>query len=164
MKKLFAVLVALTLVLSMGVMAFAAEWTGDITINSAENVSVNGKTFTAYQILDAEAVDSSNLDKGVIYSIPAGMQSFYDGLCGGEDNVATIDEVTDYISATTTDLQDFAKAALAEMVRQTGAAEFDENGMMTRGVIARHLLLPGYISILTSLRQPGLFLETEVAW
>lgn len=113
MKKLFAVLVALTLVLSMGVMAFAAEWTGDITINSAENVSVNGKTFTAYQILDAEAVDSSNLDKGVIYSIPAGMQSFYDGLCGGEDNVATIDEVTNYISATTTDLQDFAKAALA---------------------------------------------------
>lgn len=36
-----------------------------------------------------------------------------------------------------------AKAALAEMFRQTGSAVFDEAGMMTRGVIVRHLLLPG---------------------
>ena len=120
MKKLFAVLVALTLVLSMGTIALAAEWTGDITINSTENVSVNGKTFKAYQILKAEAVDSTNLDKGVIYSIPAEMQSFYDGLCGGTDNVATIDEVVDYISAADRDLQDFAVAALAAAKTATG--------------------------------------------
>ena len=44
------------------------------------------------------------------------------------------------------DYPEVAKKAIAEMVRQTGEAEFDENGMMTRGVIARHLLLPGYIS------------------
>ena len=40
-----------------------------------------------------------------------------------------------------------AKAAIAEMVRQTtgesGQPEFDERGMMTKGVIVRHLLLPG---------------------
>lgn len=39
-----------------------------------------------------------------------------------------------------------AKAALKEMVRQTGAAEFfggDEEGLMRRGTIVRHLLLPG---------------------
>lgn len=36
-----------------------------------------------------------------------------------------------------------AKEALAEMVRQTGEAQFDVHGMMTRGVIVRHLLLPG---------------------
>ena len=112
MKKLFAVLVALTLVLSMGTIAFAADWTGSITINSADNVSVNGKVFNAYQILEAEAVDKTNLDKGVIYTIPEEMQSFYNTLCGGDDSVATVDEVVDYIGAKTTDLQDFAKAAL----------------------------------------------------
>lgn len=39
-----------------------------------------------------------------------------------------------------------AKAALAEMVRQTGAAVFekgDEDGLIKRGTIVRHLVLPG---------------------
>ena len=36
-----------------------------------------------------------------------------------------------------------AKMALEEMVRQCGQPEFDERGMMTKGVIVRHLLLPG---------------------
>lgn len=35
------------------------------------------------------------------------------------------------------------KTVIAEMVRQTGAPIFDEQGMMKRGVIVRHLLLPG---------------------
>ncbi len=113
MKKLFAVLVALTLVLSMGTIALAAEtWKGDITINSAENVSVNGKIFKAYQILEAEAIDETNLEKGVIYSIPDAMKSFYNGNCDADnDGTATVDEVVAYIE--TADLQDFAVAALA---------------------------------------------------
>lgn len=37
------------------------------------------------------------------------------------------------------------KAALSEMVRQAGDAQFSENGMMRRGVIVRHLLLPGHL-------------------
>ena len=37
-----------------------------------------------------------------------------------------------------------ASAAIAEMVRQAGGTcEFDRNGIMTRGVIVRHLVLPG---------------------
>lgn len=36
-----------------------------------------------------------------------------------------------------------AEAALAEMVRQTGPPQFDGHGMMKKGVIVRHLLLPG---------------------
>lgn len=40
----------------------------------------------------------------------------------------------------------YAKEALHEMVRQVGTAEFDEKGRMIRGVIVRHLLLPGYLS------------------
>ena len=37
----------------------------------------------------------------------------------------------------------YATAALAEMLRQTGEVRFDENGLMTRGVMVRHLVLPG---------------------
>ena len=36
-----------------------------------------------------------------------------------------------------------AKAALSEMVQRLGAPSFDGRGMMRRGVIVRHLLLPG---------------------
>ena len=38
-----------------------------------------------------------------------------------------------------------AKAALEEMVRQQGQAVFDSRGMMKKGVILRHLLLPGAV-------------------
>lgn len=38
-----------------------------------------------------------------------------------------------------------ASAALEEMVRQTKEAVYDEYGMMKRGVIVRHLMLPGCI-------------------
>ncbi|HIV19122.1 MAG TPA: radical SAM protein [Candidatus Merdivicinus intestinigallinarum] len=36
-----------------------------------------------------------------------------------------------------------AKAALSEMARQAGKPVFDIHGIMTRGVIVRHLVLPG---------------------
>ena len=38
---------------------------------------------------------------------------------------------------------DIAKRAIAEMVRQAGEPVFDENGIMKKGVIVRHLALPG---------------------
>ena len=40
---------------------------------------------------------------------------------------------------------EIAKEALAEMVRQQPKAEFDERGIMKKGVIVRHLMLPGGI-------------------
>lgn len=39
-----------------------------------------------------------------------------------------------------------ARAALQEMVRQTGAPVFDGDGMIRKGVIVRHLLLPGHVT------------------
>lgn len=39
----------------------------------------------------------------------------------------------------------FASEALKEMVRQTGPPEFDQRGLMKKGVIVRHLALPGYL-------------------
>lgn len=41
------------------------------------------------------------------------------------------------------DYAKWAKTAIAEMVRQTGKPVFDRRGMIQRGVIVRHLLLPG---------------------
>lgn len=43
------------------------------------------------------------------------------------------------------DYPEVAKRALDEMFRQQPEAEFDERGMMTKGIIVRHLLLPGYL-------------------
>ena len=43
------------------------------------------------------------------------------------------------------DYPEMAKDALAEMVRQCGEAEFDERGILKKGVIVRHLMLPGGI-------------------
>ncbi len=39
-----------------------------------------------------------------------------------------------------------ARAAIAEMVRQTGGAELDADGLMTRGTVVRILLLPGHVA------------------
>ncbi len=38
-----------------------------------------------------------------------------------------------------------AKAAIAEMFRQVGPCEFDDSGMMKKGVLVRNLLLPGHV-------------------
>ncbi len=42
------------------------------------------------------------------------------------------------------DYADVAAAALAEMYRQVGAVSFDGDGMLQRGVVVRHLILPGH--------------------
>jgi putative pyruvate formate lyase activating enzyme len=39
----------------------------------------------------------------------------------------------------------YAKKAIMEMVRQTGEPKFDSEGIMTKGVIVRHMMLPGYL-------------------
>ena len=41
------------------------------------------------------------------------------------------------------DYPEVAFAAIAEMIRQTGAPVYDESGMMQRGTLIRHLVLPG---------------------
>lgn len=55
------------------------------------------------------------------------------------------------------DYPDVAWAAIEEMRRQTGAAVYDEQGVMKRGTLIRHLLLPGLtgdaMRILTRIRD-----------
>ncbi len=43
------------------------------------------------------------------------------------------------------DYFEYAKAAINEMVKQTGPCRFDGGGIITRGVIVRHLMLPGLL-------------------
>ncbi|MBR5156889.1 MAG: radical SAM protein [Clostridia bacterium] len=43
------------------------------------------------------------------------------------------------------DYPEIAKAAIAEMYRQTGKFSFSASGMIKKGLIVRHLVLPGYI-------------------
>ncbi len=70
MKKVFAVLVALTLVLSCAVMAFAAT-TGSITITNA----IDGADYDVYKMLDF-APSNAEGDKG-IYTIVSGWENFF---------------------------------------------------------------------------------------
>lgn len=44
------------------------------------------------------------------------------------------------------DYPQVATAAIQEMVRQVGACELDEQGILKKGVIIRHLLLPGQLA------------------
>lgn len=44
------------------------------------------------------------------------------------------------------DYAEVAKEAVKEMVRQVGTAVFDEREIMQKGVIVRHLMLPGHLS------------------
>ncbi|NLJ30508.1 MAG: radical SAM protein [Clostridiales bacterium] len=57
--------------------------------------------------------------------------------------------VTDYVET--------AEAAIREMVRQTGPAQYDKEGLMVRGTLVRHLILPGNtrnsIAVLDRLRR-----------
>jgi putative pyruvate formate lyase activating enzyme len=82
--------------------------------------------------------------------------------CGGYESVETLRMLRGYIDIYLPDFkymsrelaarysrcEDYperAKEALAEMIAQTGAPVFDESGIMRRGTVVRHLVLPGCV-------------------
>lgn len=109
MKKLFAVLLALTLVLSMGTIALAAE-TGTITIDNA----IKGSEYNIYKMLNFEPSNAAG-DKGV-YTIVDGWAEFFN-----EEPATNYFTVTDNAGKITVTLktedtvvdQTLAKAAIA---------------------------------------------------
>ena len=44
------------------------------------------------------------------------------------------------------DYPEIARAAIREMVRQTGPCRFDDDGLLLSGVMIRHLILPGQVN------------------
>lgn len=82
--------------------------------------------------------------------------------CGGYENVETLKMLDGYVDiylpdfkymdsdiakrySRAADYPEIAKRAIAEMARQAGECTFDENGIMQKGVIVRHLVLPSYV-------------------
>lgn len=59
-----------------------------------------------------------------------------------DDKYITKELAKNYSGAS--DYPDVVKNVIAEMFRQTGEAVFDERGMMSKGLIVRHLVLPGH--------------------
>ncbi len=56
-----------------------------------------------------------------------------------------MDEKTAARYSRAADYPSVAMAAISEMVRQTGPCVFDEQGLLKKGVIIRHLILPGQL-------------------
>lgn len=80
--------------------------------------------------------------------------------CGGYEKVETLRMLEGYIDVYLPDLKymessasekysgasdyfEYASRAIAEMCRQTGECRFDDEGIMKKGVIVRHMILPG---------------------
>lgn len=93
--------------------------------------------------------------------------------CGGYESVETIKTLEGYVDVYLPDMKYFsddlalkysgckdylitALDALKEMVRQVGKPQFDDNGIIQKGVIVRHLVLP-------TLRKDSIRIMNELA-
>lgn len=72
MKKIFALLIAMVLVLSLSTSAFAdSQGQGTLTVSNA----MKGQTYIAYKVFSAVYTDTNDISKGVIYTVPASLES-----------------------------------------------------------------------------------------
>ena len=140
MKKLFAFMMALVLVLSLSVTAFATENTGSITITNA----TIGDAYSLYKIFDATySTDASGNTNAVSYSITTDNQFFsymfgadgktentyfsYDAVSGtitrkeGTQNTDIISYLTDMVRSKTDNF-----AAVKTETATSETVEFDE--------------------------------------
>lgn len=117
----------------------------------AHNINLVTPTMYVIQIIEAlKIAKKKGLNIPIIYNT-----SSY-------ENVETIKMLDGYIDVYLPDLKYYsndlckkyskvdnyfenAKNAIKEMYKQVGAPEFDDNGMIKKGVIIRHLILPNYI-------------------
>lgn len=126
-----------------------AETFLDLQAQHAHNINLVTPTHMMPRILDAlQLAKEKGLHIPIVYNT------------GGYENPETLKLLEGWVDIYLTDFKymsaalsgayshaadyaEMAKPALAEMVRQTGEARFSPDGMMRRGVIVRHLLLPG---------------------
>lgn len=119
--------------------------------NGAHNINLVTPTMYVLQIIEAIKIAKKNgLNIPIIYNT------------SGYENVETIKMLNGYIDVYLPDLKYFsndlckkyskvnnyfehASRAIIEMCNQVGKPEFDENGMIKKGVIVRHLILPNYM-------------------
>lgn len=123
----------------------------DLQRQKAHNINLVTATHFVPQVINA-----LNIAKGKGLKIPV----VYN--CGGYESVGTLSTLKGLVDIYLPDFKYFdnryaikyssaknyretAQAAIAEMYKQTGSAEFDKDGIMKRGVIVRHLMLPGLL-------------------
>ena len=117
----------------------------------AHNINLVTPTMYVYQIIEAiKIAKSKGLNIPIIYN------------SNGYENIETIKLLNGYIDVYLPDLKYYsnemskkyskidnyfetATRAIKEMYNQLGKAKFDENGLIKRGVIIRHLVLPNHI-------------------
>lgn len=114
----------------------------------AENINLVTPTHYVPFIMKALDMVKHKLNIPVVYN------------CGGYENVSTIKSLDGYIDIYMPDIKyysdEFAKkyskadryfecasSAVKVMTEQTGKIELDGNGIMKRGVIIRHMVMPG---------------------
>lgn len=117
----------------------------------AENINLVTPTMYAYHIIEAiKIARKQGLSVPIIYN------------SNGYESIETLKALEGYIDVYLPDLKyysdeiaiKYAKAphyfetatkAIKEMIRQVGSPEFDEQGMIKKGVMIRHLVLPNHI-------------------
>lgn len=119
--------------------------------NGAHNINLVTPTHYVPHIIEAlDMVRGKSLTIPVLYN------------CGGYESVETLKLLRGYVDiympdfkymdktiakkySNAEDYPEIVKLAIEEMVLQSGGCVFDENGIMTKGVIVRHLVLPSYV-------------------
>ena len=131
------------------------EELADIFINlqkqGANNINLVTPTIYVYQIIEAIKIAKNNgLKIPIIYN------------SNGYESIKTLKKLEGYIDVYLPDLKyyyndiafkysgvknyfEYATEAIKEMYKQVGAPSFDENGLIQKGVIIRHLVLPNNI-------------------
>lgn len=117
----------------------------------AENINLVTPTMYVYQIIEAiKIAKKSGLNIPIIYN------------SNGYENIETIKLLNGYIDIYLPDFKyydnnlgkkysnidnyfDIASKAIYEMYLQVGLPKFDENGLIEKGLIIRHLILPNHI-------------------
>lgn len=115
------------------------------------NINLVTPTMYAYQIIEAIKIARKNgLNIPIIYN------------SNGYENIETIKALKGYIDVYLPDLKyysneiavkyskapnyfEIASKAILKMINQVGAPEFDEDGIIKKGVMIRHLVLPNHI-------------------
>lgn len=117
----------------------------------AHNINLVTPTHYVPQIIEALDIAKTN---GLCIPIIYNTSSY--------ENLETIKSLSGYIDIYLPDLKyhnnkfaikysnapdyfKYASLAIEEMVKQTGGCKFDENGIMTKGVIIRHMMLPSLL-------------------
>lgn len=124
----------------------------DLKEQGAHNINLVTPTHYAPSIREAIIIaKSKGLDIPIVYNT------------GSYDNIETLKSLEGLIDIYLPDLKyympstakklssapdypEVARTAIAEMVRQVGAPVINQEGIMTRGVIVRILLLPGHVA------------------